>query len=145
MRATVLCLLLLTGVTARAEQIPVREIVAPISPRLAWLASLQGSVSMELEIDRKGKVQFLKASGADPLLLKASEKNIRLWTFGPFAEGTAFPVRLKVQYAYRFEGEPDDKFLPPRVVITIPDRVEIVVRPPKPMCVLYRDKPVAHL
>lgn len=133
MRAAILCLFLITGVTARAGQIPVREIVAPIYPRLAWLASLQGSVTMELEINRDGKVQSVKASGADALLLKESEKNIRLWTFGPFAEGTSFPVRLKVQYTYRFEGEPDDKFLPPRVTITIPDRVEIVAWPPKPI------------
>jgi TonB family protein len=133
MRSAILSLLLLTGVAARAGQIPVREIEAPIYPRLAWLASLQGSVTLELEINREGKVRSVKVSGADALLQKESEKNIRQWTFGPFAEGTTFPVRLKVRYTYRFEGEPDDKFLAPRVIITIPDRVEIVARPPKPI------------
>jgi hypothetical protein len=95
---------------------------------------------MKLEVGRDGKVQSVKGSGTHPLLMEEAEKSIRQWTFGPFAKGTSFPVRLKVRYIYRLEGEPDDKFLPARIVITIPDRVEIVARPPKLICILYGDK-----
>jgi len=133
MSAAILSILLFVGVAVGAEDVRVRQIVAPVYPRLAWLATLQGSVSMELEIGRDGKVESAKASGAHPLLMEESEKNIRLWTFGPFPEGTAFPLKLAVRYAYKLDGEPEYYMSQPNVVITLPDRVQIVARPPKPI------------
>ena len=133
MRAAILCTLLLTGVTAFAEEVPVREIVVPRYNLVARGARLQGSVRLQLEINRDGKAQSVKASGADPLLLKESEKNIRLWTFGPFSKGTAFPVSLEVYYVYKLQGEPEYPMSQPEVVITLPNRIQIVARPPKPI------------
>ena len=127
MRTVMICLLLLGAVAANGKDVQVREIVVPMYPRLAWGAGLQGSVHMQLEIDRDGKVQAVKASGAHRLLLQEAEKNIRLWTFGPFPKGTAFPIRLEVDYVYKFEGE--ERYCEePKVVITLPDKVHIVAR-----------------
>jgi len=140
MRAVMLYIVLLSAASAHAQEPVVRQIVAPVYPRLAWLASLQGRVLLELEIDKNGRVQSVKASGSHPLLRDESEKNIRQWTFQSFRDPSSFPVRLKVQYVYRFEGESEDELSPPRVVITVPDKVEIVARPPGHICVLYGDK-----
>jgi hypothetical protein len=132
MRAVMLCMLLLGGVSARAEQPQVRQIVAPGYPLLAWAARLQGSAIMELEIGPDGTVQSAKGSGTHPLLLREAEKNASEWTFGGFTEGASFPIRFKLRYIYRLEGEPAYPMPQPRVVITLPDIVQIVVRPPEP-------------
>jgi len=132
MRAVLICVLLLGAAALNAEDIRVREIVAPQYPLLAWGARLQGSVDLQLGIDRDGKVQAVKASGGHPMLLEEASKNIRLWTFGPFPARTTFPVRLEVHYVYKLEGEEEYPMSQPRVVITLPNRVQIVARPPEP-------------
>ncbi len=130
MRAAVICVLLLGSATLNAQDIPIRQIVVPTYPLLGRDARLQGRVRMDLEIGEDGKVQSVRSSGAHILLLDESEKNIRQWTFGPYPEGTRFPVRWVVRYEYKLEGEEEYRMSPPRVVITLPNDVQIVARPP---------------
>jgi len=133
MGAAMVWALLFSVFTGRSQCVTVRQVVVPTYPHLAWMAHLQGVVSMQLEIGQDGKVESVKASGADALLRKQSEDNVRLWTFGPFCEGTAFPVRLEVKYTYKLEGDPEYYMSQPKVLITLPNQVELVARPPKPV------------
>jgi len=72
--------MLLVEAAPQAKDIAIREIVVPTYPHLAWLARLQGSLEMDLQVGQDGEVQSAKVQGAHPLLREESEKNIRSWT-----------------------------------------------------------------
>jgi hypothetical protein len=114
------------------DQVRVHQLLVPGYPHLARAASLQGTAGVTIEIGSDGKVISAEASGASPLLLRETEANIREWTFGPFPEGVRFPVRHKVIYVYKLEGKQAYYDPLPKVVLSLPDRVEIKSQPPEP-------------
>jgi TonB family protein len=107
----------------------VHEIVVPTYPRLARVAQLEGSPSVELEIGKDGKVLSAKGSGAHPLLVQDAEKCLRQWVFAPIPEGLKLPVKHKVTFRYKLQGKPQYYDPVPRVVLHLPDLVEITSRP----------------
>ena len=135
MRVSLLCLFLVSTVASHgADQICVRHLPVPGYPRLARMARLQGSVSVELEIGADGKVLSAKGSGAHRLLARASEENIRQWSFGAVPGGAAsVPARRhRVIYVYKLEGKEECYDSPPIVVLDLPDRIQVTGHPPEP-------------
>lgn len=105
-----------------------KHVLAPSYPRLAWLARLTGTVSLDVQVAADGRVRSATGSGAHKLLNSTAEENIREWTFCPSSEG----VTLEVTYVFRFEGQGQNEQSPPRVLLDLPNRVEIIAHPPVP-------------
>jgi TonB family protein len=106
----------------------VKHITAPNFPRLPWFAQLTGTVEVDVDVDTSGRVRSAVASGAHNLLNRAAEENIREWTFCSAAKS----FKLKMTYIYRLEGRKEHEQSPPKVSLDLPDRVEILARPPEP-------------
>jgi TonB family protein len=121
-----LCLLSFPVVCWSTDLIIVKDIVVPNYPPLARMARLQGSVSVDIEISADGKVVSAKATGGDPILQRAAEKNIRLWTFDFTTGVKKFPLKHTVVYIYRMAHVYTKC---PDVVFHLPDRVEISEEP----------------
>ncbi len=101
--------------------------VDPTYPRLARLARITGAVDVDIEVDKDGSVRSAIGSGAHNLLNRAAEENVKKWTFCSSNEN----FKVKIIYAYRFEGQAEYQESPPKVVFHLP-RVEIVPHPPMP-------------
>ena len=123
------CLLLCQLTGQGPQRLCVQDIVVPGYPRLARIAQLEGSVSLELRIGEDGTVLSAEGSGAHPLLVQEAEKNIREWTFAMFPQSTEFPISHRIVFTYRLQGKPEYREPIPRVVLHLPDRVEIISRP----------------
>jgi TonB family protein len=106
----------------------VKYIAPPIYPTIARTANLQGTVKIKVEVGPNGKVTSAKASGAHELLDHVAEENLREWTFDPSETG----YKLNVTYVFRMEGEATDYAMPPRIILELPGRVEIIAQPVKP-------------
>lgn len=133
-RGPLVCLLFsMSAVCYGGDDVCVRHLVVPGFPRLARMARLQGPVTIEIEIGEDGKVVSAKASGVHRLLERASEENIRQWTFRP-ATLTGSPIsrQLRITYTYKLVGKEQYDDPPPYVVFDLPHRVEITSRPPEP-------------
>lgn len=133
MKALFLSFLLAASACYAADEICPRRVVVPGYPRLARMARLQGSVSVQIEIASDGRVVSAQASGTDRLLERAAEDNIRHWTFSPASPpGSSTSSRATVTYIYRLDGQEVYYDPPPRVVLDLPNRVEITSQPPMP-------------
>jgi TonB family protein len=108
----------------------VRHVVVPGYPRLARIARLEGTVSVEVEIGTDGTVISAKASGAHKLLERAAEENLRQWTFEPTARGSV--SKHTIIFTYRLDGKEEDSESPPVVILDLPCRIEIIAHPPEP-------------
>ena len=126
-----LCIWLCVTPCQSADQILPKHVVAPIYPLLCWQARLQGTVRVDVELGRDGKVVSAKGSGAHPLLNRAAEDNVRLWTFSsPLQESSA---KFTITYVWRLEGKEQERYDSSAVVtMDFPDRVEVVAHPPRP-------------
>jgi TonB family protein len=123
--ACLVALMCIATVCLAADHVSRTTIVVPRYPPLALMAGLQGSVTVEVEVDTDGKVISAKANGSDPILQRATEENIRQWSFEP----TPGSPRHAVIYNYRIVGERVQSSCP-IVIFNLPDRVEISTRPP---------------
>jgi TonB family protein len=65
---------------------PVVSAVIPLYPPIARSANAGGDVSVDVQIDREGKVSSADAKG-HALLRKVSEEAARRWTFAPAPNG----------------------------------------------------------
>jgi TonB family protein len=107
------------------EVLVVRRVVVPEYPPLARMARLQGSVTVDVEINGKGEVVSARASGGDPILQRAAEGNARLWTYGLAPQSGSFPLKHTVTYVYVLAREGGC----PKVEFNLPDRVQISQAP----------------
>jgi len=110
-----------------------KHVVVPGYPHLARAATLQGTVSVEIDIDPNGTVTSKRSSGAHELLRRASEDNVAQWTFCPvsIAVGTR---KRSIVYIYKLEGPKEYPCDSASIVsIDLPDHLEIVAHPLKPM------------
>lgn len=102
----VFLLLLVSAACCGGEEVCVQHVVVPGFPHLARMASIQGPVTVEIEIGEDGKVVSAKASGVHRLLERASEENIRQWTFRPSTlTGRPISKRLRITYIYKLAGQ----------------------------------------
>lgn len=81
----------------------VKHVVAPGYPHLARAAQLQGTVTVEIDIDPDGTVTSKRSSGSNELLRRASEDNAAQWTFCPVSGATG-PRKQSIIYIYKLEG-----------------------------------------
>jgi TonB family protein len=132
MKPLLLSLMLSAAACLGADQTCAKHVVVPGYPRLARVARLEGTVNVEIQVDSRGKVISAKASGGHKLLQSASEENIREWTFDSSMLSGGQPRRLQIAYLYRLEGKEQYHDAPPKVILDLPDRVEIIAHPPEP-------------
>jgi TonB family protein len=71
----------LTATVHSAEPPAISSAVAPVYPAGARAAHITGDVSVDITIDRNGKVTSAAAVNAHPLLKKAVEDAARQWAF----------------------------------------------------------------
>jgi len=132
MRYVFFCLFLSPTFCLGADSLCVREVLVPGYPVLARVAKLQGSIVVELEIGRQGKILSAKASGGHKFLMREAEKNVLHWSFAPLPESEKVPLKHTITYVYKLEGKPVDYNPVPTVLLHLPDRVEITTRPLAP-------------
>ena len=77
----------LTATVHSAEPPAISSAVAPIYPAEAKAAHVTGDVSVDITIDRRGKVTSATAVNPHPLLKKAVEDAARQWTFAAAPRG----------------------------------------------------------
>lgn len=131
MKGLLIWLCLATVGFARTDQLCVRHVVVPGYPRVARMARLQGSVTVRVKIASDGTVLEATGRGANGLLVRASEDNVRKWVFGRPPLGATVPRNQEVTYAYTLQGPPEYGESTPTVVLDLPSRVEISARPPE--------------
>jgi hypothetical protein len=86
-----------------------------------------------VEIDKSGFVAKADAEGSNDCALQVAKYNVSQWQFGPFPEGTQFPVKHNVLYTFRNEGPAATCTGPARVEFVLPGWVDVVSRPWKPI------------
>ncbi len=125
MRLTVLILVFSCALQVSAQP-KVEHEVDPMYPLIPWQAQIQGDVTVEVELDLHGNVISATASGSHPMLQRAAEQNIRLWTFSGV---NSDDHTLTITYAYRILEPTTDKQLGTRLPdkFDLPNRVEISV------------------
>ena len=68
---------------------------APLYPELAHRLNITGTVKLELEIARDGKVTNAKALGGNPVLIDSAMKAAKQWLYAPAAQETTQIVAIK--------------------------------------------------
>lgn len=129
MRTLILCLLLSHAIGSGTERVCIHTVVLPEYPLLAHMANITGTVNLDVEIGRDGKVLFAKASSGHPLLARAAEKSVLEWSFYVPSDIEQFPIRQTVVLVYKIEGEETHSEFCPTVILRPHDRVEIVTQP----------------
>jgi hypothetical protein len=89
-------------------------------------------VTVEIDIDPDGTVTSKRSSGSNELLRRASEDNAAQWTFCPVSGATG-PRKQSIIYIYKLEGPKEYPCDSAIVLIDLPNHVEVVAHPPKPM------------
>lgn len=80
---------------------------APAYPGLARMAGVQGTVDLELEIDRQGQVVDAKAMDGPGLLRATAEAYFKDWRFKPvLVDGQPTPVKCLLPIPFSLEDVP---------------------------------------
>jgi TonB family protein len=99
----------------------------PTYPDLARAARLQGAV--QLQVTTNGvRVTNVVGSGAHKMLVDAAEQNIRTWEFYGHT-----PQTFTVTFVYKLDEPEVYPFANSRVLLELPNRVEIRTNMPKTM------------
>jgi TonB family protein len=115
--------------TSESEQPVVVSAVVPVYPAIAEAARASGDVTVEVEIDRAGKVTAANSDGKIKLLGKAAEEAARRWQFAPSQGGEK---KRKAQLVFSFHLMPEEAlWLDSTPVFYPPYRIEIRKKPTK--------------
>jgi len=85
---------------------------------------LEGTVRVDVEIGVTGKVIKANGIGDQEILNRAAEENVRQWTFCPISK----PTEITITYVYKLAGEASHQSGTKRIILDLPDRVEIIGR-----------------
>ena len=78
--------------------------VAPVYPKVAMAASVQGVVIIEAVIDATGRVAETRILRGVPMLDEAALEAVRQWEYTPtLLDGVPTPVRMTITVTFRFE------------------------------------------
>lgn len=111
----------------------VRHLVKPQYPPIARVNYIQGRVTLEVLVNRKGSVTDVHVVKGEPLLAAAALKAVRKWRYGPFVSASgAKPFRTYVDVNFSLQtrriselpSHPDeylDKQIHPPEVVAHPD------------------------
>jgi len=115
--------LLLSAGCARKDEICVKHLEVPDHPRIALLARIQGTVTLDLTIAADGRVISVSGSG-DSLLKSAAEANIRGWVFSGSTKSASTVRQLTITFEYISTAGTEDN---PRAAVAfdLPGRVQI--------------------
>lgn len=114
--------------TGEVEKPAVVSAVAPVYPAIAEAARASGDVTVEVEINREGKVTAANPKSGIKLLGKAAEEAARRWRFVP-SQGAE---KRKVQLVFSFRLMPEEaSSLDSTPVFYPPYRIEIRKKPAK--------------
>jgi len=107
------------------NQFAVQDFVAPVYPPRARTARIEGKVTIQARLDATGRVASMTSDG-HPLLVAASEKSLRQWSFRKLA--TSDTLTLIFQFKLGAPG----KHAPPvsKVTAHFPCQIEITAAPP---------------
>ncbi len=108
----------------QCRNVEVKSLAPPVYPAVANVAKIEGAVKVHVSVSADGKVASAKGSGAHEILNRASEENIRLWTFS----APSAACDITVTYVYKLEGKPS-YYARSRVILELPLRVEIISEP----------------
>ena len=109
-------------------QLCVQRLVAPIYPRLARVAQIQGKVTVEVTVASGGKIVVGKARGPK-LLVENSKANLRHWILCPDATSQR---SFTITYTYLLQGRQQYHGGSADVVFQLPQSVTITARPYEP-------------
>jgi TonB family protein len=92
----------LSGARVSAQEIEVnsrhvRHYVKPSLPEIAKTMGRKGTVRLEIEIAKDGKVTNIRAVGGHPLLVEAASEAVRAWQFDSAKDETKGEVSLLFQ------------------------------------------------
>ncbi|MGE5321860.1 MAG: TonB family protein [Actinomycetota bacterium] len=79
------------------------RVVQPSYPENAKLWHLEGDVTLELNIDAKGRVRKVRLLRGNPILAQAAEAAARQWQYPPLPNGAA-PAVTQAQFKFRLDG-----------------------------------------
>jgi hypothetical protein len=99
---------------------------APIYPPLARMARITGKIAAKFTVVR-GEVASTEIGLGHPLLVKATNENIKSWHFSPEVTGI-----FMTTFDYRLEGRETATMQNPRTVMWLPESVRIVAAPTSP-------------
>jgi TonB family protein len=103
--------------------------VAPVYPAIAEAARASGNVTVNVEIDREGKVTAANSDSGIKLLGKTAEEAAVRWRFAPSPSGEK---KRKAQLVFSFRLMPDEaSSLDSTPIFYPPYRVEIRKKPAK--------------
>jgi len=81
--------------------------VAPVYPPLARQARIQGTVVLQVLINKNGDVYEMQLISGHPMLSPAAIEAVKQWKYQPYLlNGEAVEVETTVQVIFKLEGEP---------------------------------------
>lgn len=101
----------------------------PLYPPVARAAHVNGTVEIQVTVERGAVVDAQVKSSSSPLLSTPTVANVKTWQFQS-EDRTTFSVT----YVYQIEGEQTPLPENPRVELDLPRLVKITARPFKPTC-----------
>jgi TonB family protein len=103
-------------------------------PAIARAAAVAGTVSLQLKVDKQGRVVQARASGAHPMLCLATEESVKTWRFNPeyfrwiLKRPLTRETTLNMEFEYRFEGKPSEQEST-QIILQLPKRVIVITQP----------------
>jgi TonB family protein len=102
--------------------------VAPVYPPLARQARIQGTVILNVVIDKSGNVYDVQLVSGHPMLAPAAVEAVKQWKYRPYLlNGEPVEVETTVQVIFRLQGKPAPGA--PQIIPFSPTETE----PPRPL------------
>jgi len=101
----------------------------PLYPPVARTAHVNGTVEIQVTVERGAVVDAQVKSSSSPLLSTPAVANVKTWQFQS-EDRTTFPVT----YVYQIEGEQTPLPENPKIELDLPRLVKVTARPFKPTC-----------
>jgi len=96
--------LLFVASVPAADWFPVR-LEALRYPPLGYQARIEGMVRLRLTLDERGEVSHVDIVSGHPVLARAAEDNIKLWSFTILCKNSDHPSRtIEFTYDFRLDG-----------------------------------------
>src|SRR6516162_776130 len=81
--------------------------VDPVYPPLAHQARVQGTVVLQIVIDKSGSVVNLQLVSGNPMLAPAAIEAVKQWKYQPYpVDGTTVEVQTQVQVNFSLSNQP---------------------------------------
>lgn len=139
---SVMAMLLLCNIPAApmlAQEPTVIAAVAPVFPRLAAAVNASSKVTVEVKIDKAGRVISKSVLDGHPLFREAAQNAAQLWRFAPDLESDEVgSIRLTFVFSLVTdvtEAELTPVFIPPyqvEVKHQVPPHIDVNERPTRP-------------